>query len=774
MSYPSISVCCNTFNGAHRVEYLLKSIRKYDDVDIKYDLVLLDDCSSNINSRNLLKKLSDENNGIFIQNEVNLGISKSWNRMCEATNSDIIVLLNDDILVNKDWLKNMVFFLTNNEHVGSSSWRFYFITMGDVQEILNDTGKFIPRDPITKELKPEKINDFYPYNKPGRFMCPAGCCFAFTRDKFNLSGGFPKDITTFYEESLTKDRLVFVKENEKIELLSLEELYTKYYDDKRIISNEKSDIVDISDKEIYTLSSELSEDVNDIYDIKLTDKEKDWFDNNLKDNDFSVLTKNRKIIGKRTKNQIKNGYINKGCWGKLSKIVRHKTTKDIFKINCKNGETICTEDHSLITVKNKEYLPIKSKDIDSDGILQSLNTIPKINTIKKVDLLDFISDMVDVHYDKDWIWVEPTGVNQYGKRHIIKNGENVDGFVKIKRILNIDSIEFDNLLFLIGQYISDGSFTAYKTSNKNLIKGKTIFSHSNDKRSIECINEMVNSLTNINIDMVWLTSKNKNKKYKDVWSVGSGHQIFCKIFVGMCNCGSKNKCFPSFVYSLPRKKLIILFNSLMKGDGYRASDHTEKYKVYSKKFIANHLQYTTISQRLISGVCFILSRLGIKYIFGKGKRRTNDAYNVRTILKRSMKNCKRAKPKIEKVEYDGYVYDLEVDNSHIFLDSCGLMLVHNSSFGTALASKGYASYGLPWPPLYHVWSQTFKENSNELKPEIVMQDSRKKYIEKWGGDFDYTNPLFMSKIPEVDCKWLAEGKIYTGNSEVWKNVCEKE
>jgi len=83
-----------------------------------------------------------------------------------------------------------------------------------------------------------------------------------------------------------------------------------------------------------------------------------------------------------------------------------------------------------------------------------------------------------------------------------------------------------------------------------------------------------------------------------------------------------------------------------------------------------------------------------------------------------------------------------------------------SHFGSLLAAKGYPSFGLPYPMLYHIWSATFAANP-ELKAHERMIQSRRLYCEHWNvppeyheKPFEYTHPLIMSKIDPTPVKWL--------------------
>lgn len=70
---------------------------------------------------------------------------------------------------------------------------------------------------------------------------------------------------------------------------------------------------------------------------------------------------------------------------------------------------------------------------------------------------------------------------------------------------------------------------------------------------------------------------------------------------------------------------------------------------------------------------------------------------------------------------------------------------NESDFGTKLTQMKYLVFGLPWPKLYHVWGQTFNENAVALNASNSMAHDRNYYVQKWGGDFDYTNPKFMTR-----------------------------
>lgn len=135
----------------------------------------------------------------WLCHEVNRGISAGWNTLARASASPLIALLNDDIIVSKGWVEALAFFLEQNPHAGTCGLHFNFLVPDDVSVLVADPDAPPPaRDPFSKA---PKADDHDPYSEPGLMMCPPGCCFGFTREKFDLVGGFDENFKSFYEES---------------------------------------------------------------------------------------------------------------------------------------------------------------------------------------------------------------------------------------------------------------------------------------------------------------------------------------------------------------------------------------------------------------------------------------------------------------------------------------------------------------------------------------------------------------------------------------------
>jgi len=224
----SITIGIPTVNGPNRINNCLESICKWNDIpsianshstlkhDYKVDIMILDDGSNRAGVESMVWLSKFYNIPVLIHKE-NMGISKSWNDLANQGSSDIIVLLNDDILVSENWLTSMCYFMENNDNAGGVGWNFYFITEMDIPAILEaDKPLMIDRDPFSKALRNEIMTideaieqELFQFaGQPGKVMCAVGSCFSLRREVFELiDGGFCEEMKSFSEESLMFSQL---------------------------------------------------------------------------------------------------------------------------------------------------------------------------------------------------------------------------------------------------------------------------------------------------------------------------------------------------------------------------------------------------------------------------------------------------------------------------------------------------------------------------------------------------------------------------------------
>lgn len=175
-----------TYNGAQRIDYLLQSIYNRN-TDIEYKILICDD-SGNEKHRDLVNKIvnrysSVENIGLIVNNK-NLGVASSWNRIIRYSGrDDVIILINDDVIVAKDSIKNLAFLVGNNENIGAAAYECYNIKEEDMYAM--SLGIL----PLGTKIDPK------------RSLVAWGAFWGFTKYKYDLVGGFDEYYHAYYEET---------------------------------------------------------------------------------------------------------------------------------------------------------------------------------------------------------------------------------------------------------------------------------------------------------------------------------------------------------------------------------------------------------------------------------------------------------------------------------------------------------------------------------------------------------------------------------------------
>lgn len=180
-----------TYNGAHRLDWLLQSINKSRDINkyIDYKIIVCDDSGNQKNQEKtgyVINKWASILPITLITNDKNIGVPKSWNRIVRSEDSDFIILINDDVIVEQDWLTSIIYFLDNNKNVGVAFYEHRQTDENDIPKILADH-------------QSSKLSMFNVI--PIRCMDHYGCFFGFSREKYNIIGGFDENYFAYFEES---------------------------------------------------------------------------------------------------------------------------------------------------------------------------------------------------------------------------------------------------------------------------------------------------------------------------------------------------------------------------------------------------------------------------------------------------------------------------------------------------------------------------------------------------------------------------------------------
>ncbi|MBI5228504.1 hypothetical protein HY991_00220 [Candidatus Micrarchaeota archaeon] len=360
-------------------------------------------------------------------------------------------------------------------------------------------------------------------------------------------------------------------------------------------------------------------------------------------------------------------------WKEIQEIIRHKTSKKIFRVVQKYGETRVTEDHSLITLEKGLLSETRPQDLPGKH-LAKLWTAPPVQEISKIDLFELLKQyekstiykkrckISRVHCDENWVWFGWTN----RKKH-----------VKLKRFLEVGSREFDSLCRLVGAYVAEGSASTAETAFREMTSIA-----SQDKNWLSSLKEdFLNLFSNASASIIQSNKGTRTLAYNNHGSVKIiqyvdktfkmqiGSELSAVLFKVLCGQKSHGKRLPEFVFHVPRRCKELVLQEMIKGDGSRS---VNKRLGYSKEYVEKNFRYTSKSLELASGLSLLLNQLGIKYYVQY--RPAKKVYSIGT----STKTNAAVKTKIIEEDYDGYVYDLSVKDTHIFSDSCGQVLLHNT------------------------------------------------------------------------------------------------
>lgn len=341
-------------------------------------------------------------------------------------------------------------------------------------------------------------------------------------------------------------------------------------------------------------------------------------------------------------------------FGKIDYVVRHSVEKKIFRVWNNKGITQVTEDHSFIDSECKKLKYDELKDLFS---VKRGYRVPQQDTIHEIDLFEYVKDVDVLEFgkvktnlvcDDEWIYFKVCPAH---KKYKYERGLTP----KFKRWLRTED-ELSSMCRLIGAYASEGSSSTAHTTTRHM------FSLSNDDTNwLKHLRDDIEALTD-DVSLTFIKSSDSD----NTWKLSSGTKLMSYIFKALCGQTSRGKKLPAFVFNIHDVYKMLVIETLVFGDGHIPTDvnYTDDYK--SKNFL-----YDTASEELANNICTLFFLLGQCY--SVRYRKDKQVYRLVT----SSKN--RDKPvNYEEIDYDGYVYDLNVPDYHNFFDSMGMIGLHNT------------------------------------------------------------------------------------------------
>lgn len=101
----SVSIVIPNYNGVTLLEkYLPDTVRAMVKAGVKYELILVDDCSTDTSVAWLRSAYPE---AVLLVNSMNLGFSMTCNRGINAAKNELVLLLNSDVSLDQDYFANL-------------------------------------------------------------------------------------------------------------------------------------------------------------------------------------------------------------------------------------------------------------------------------------------------------------------------------------------------------------------------------------------------------------------------------------------------------------------------------------------------------------------------------------------------------------------------------------------------------------------------------------------------------------------------------------------
>lgn len=120
---PKVSIVFPNYNGGNQPLDCLKSIQKLNYPWEKLEIIVIDNGSTDGSDQIIRQKFPQVK---LIKNHSNLGFAKAINQGIKIAKGELIFITNDDIIFEKNSLKNSVDYLQNHKDVGIVGGKIYY------------------------------------------------------------------------------------------------------------------------------------------------------------------------------------------------------------------------------------------------------------------------------------------------------------------------------------------------------------------------------------------------------------------------------------------------------------------------------------------------------------------------------------------------------------------------------------------------------------------------------------------------------------------------
>lgn len=414
-------------------------------------------------------------------------------------------------------------------------------------------------------------------------------------------------------------------------------------------------------------------------------------------------------------------------WTRISRVVVKNGSKRFIRITSIGGVVHeVHEDHPVIVYENGRLREKKAKELNVGDMLVSIRSLPPLPLKQKLTSIT-VPEVLRKYISKLYVYGLPETLSSsstltvdkivmaphYTAYKQLENTKiplaNVLKLLEEKVVTEKDlektivlygaktkwGIPYRirlsrNLGYIIGLFLANGSMIL---GLKDKLPRKLVFHVENDMNKIR---RVIKSLESIGIEREAIRIRKTGSEKTIALTVES--KIFALLLHELLRgkVEGKDKSIPlDLALRAPQTFRVGLVHGFWDGNGTIHRDRKGYYKVIAK----------TVSRKLAESIIVVLKSLNINagITYSKGQGRNNTIYvikindgeskqkflqligvriNKKTYSKTRRKDNLLLLPikKIEVVEKDSLLYDIEVPGSHIYALSGGLILTHNTTF----------------------------------------------------------------------------------------------
>lgn len=186
----SVSIIIPVYNQWDYTYMCLKSVLENTE-NIPYEVIIADDNSSDetLNIDKYVKNVK------IIRNKNNLGFLRNCNNAAKQATGKYILFLNNDTEVKKDWLKNILLLMENDENIGIAGPKFIY-----PDGVLLEAGCIVWKDGESWQYGAFDSPDKPEYNYIRQVDSISGACIIIKKELFDDIGGFDERYAPAYYE----------------------------------------------------------------------------------------------------------------------------------------------------------------------------------------------------------------------------------------------------------------------------------------------------------------------------------------------------------------------------------------------------------------------------------------------------------------------------------------------------------------------------------------------------------------------------------------------